>query len=609
MRFARFLQLRCLVILSLLGTTLLFAAQVPLAAAVEPSQPAQSLALPVQLPFEKTLPGPVTDYEIMTVSTEGFREYLLQTSRLPAEGFRFVQQNGRSCGGGIKPWLAIRNVKTGQGIVVSLGYCGNWVLEVKPRGDETVLYAATSPASLKPFTTIGGLPIPGALVAEFCGDWDNGAQPITRFIRQKLRRDMGPDWPPVQYNTWYGLYEHISKESVLAAAKAAAEVGCELFVIDAGWYGGSVPDEDWIRALGDWHVNERKFPGGLEPIAAEIHRLGMKFGLWIEIERAAPRTAPAKEHPAWFLREGDKPFVKDGSYMLDFSKPEVVSWAKSEMDRLMAAYKLDYIKMDFNMHVTIDSERFAGGEDLLYRHYRGLADLWEYLRTKYPNLIVENCSSGSLRQDLMSAAMTDTHWVSDHVAPSMCLAMNYGATYLFPPEICNHWTILPEWRRGRVSAADRAAMKNALDLESFFTVNMMGHMGLSGLIQQWDAQTRKLAAERIALYKQIRPLLRVADVYHLTPQANCFSPHTAEAALYVDSKTDRAILFAFQGNDPRLDITLPLRGLRPERRYRLVLPEAFGPTQTLLGRDAVDKGLQLRFPRRGASAIVQIEPL
>jgi len=606
MRSARFRPLRRLVALCLAGATLC-ALHVGRAPAGEPSR---SLATPVQLPFEKALPGPITDYEIMTASTEVFGEYLLRTSRLPTDGFSHVQQNGRSCGGGIKPWLAVRNVKTGQGVVVSLAYCGNWVLQVKPRGDEVVLRAATSPASLKPFMTLGGLPIPGALVAEFTGDWDNGTQPITRFIRQKLRRDMGKNWPPVQYNTWYGHFDRVSEKIVLEEAKAAAEVGCELFMIDAGWFGGSVPEiGGWIQTLGDWRVNRQKFPRGLEPVAAEIRRLGMKFGLWVEIERVAPGTPLAKEHPDWYLRDGDKPFVKHRSYMLDFGNPQVVAWVKSEIDRLMAAYQLDYIKMDFNMHVTIDSERFAGGEDPLYRHYQGLAELWEYLRAKYPDLIVENCSSGSLRGDVMAAALTDTHWVSDHVGPSMCLAMNYGATYLFPPEICSHWTVLPEWKRGRFSAADRAAMKDALDFESLFTVNMMGHMGLSGLIEQWDAQTRKMAAERIALYKQIRPLLRVADVYHLTPQANCSSPHTAEAALYVDPQTDRAILFAFQGNDPRLEMTLPLRGLRPERRNRVILPATLGPPQTLLGRDAIEKGLELRFPNRGASAVIRIEPL
>jgi hypothetical protein len=86
-------------------------------------------------------------------------------------------------------------------------------------------------------------------------------------------------------------------------------------------------------------------------------------------------------------------------------------------------------------------------------------------------------------------------------------------------------------------------------------------------------------------------------------------PRTVEAALYVDPETNRAILFAFQGNAPGLDATLRLRGLQPDRRYRIVLPDDFGPPQSLLGRDAIEEGLTLRFPRRGASAVIAIEPL
>ncbi|MBN2217914.1 MAG: alpha-galactosidase [Pirellulales bacterium] len=608
MRRTRFRGWRRLVGLLLAGGVL-WVVGISAAAATESDGPKLPMAAPVRLPYEKVLPGPIDDYEIMTASGEFPREYLMRVSRLRAEGFSYVQTIGRSSSG-MKPWLMARNVKTGKGIAVSLAYSGNWVLCIERQGEQTVLRAATSPASLPPFETIGGLPIPGALVAEFSGDWDNGAQPITRFIRKKLLRDMGPDWPPVQYNTWYANFDRLSEQFVRDAARAAAEVGCELFTVDAGWFGESMPKAGWIGALGDWHVNREKFPNGLEPIADEVRRLGMKFGLWIEIERVAPDAPVMREHPDWYLRDGDKRFSRKGSYALDFGNPEVVAWAKAEIDRLAAAYRLDYLKMDFNSDLTIDSQRFEGGVDPLYRHYRGLVELWQYLRAKHPRMIVENCSSGSLRHDVMTAALTDTQWVSDNVTPSLCLAMNHGATYLFPAETCSHWTILPIWQSRRYTAAgaDRKAMRKALDLPSLFTVNMMGHFGLSGPIDQWDAEARAIAAERIALYKRIRPIVRNADVYHLTPQADPDAPRAAQAALYVDSGTQRAVLFAFQANDPRLEIGLRMRGLLPERSYRVVPPEAFGPARTYLGRDLIEKGLVVRFPNRGGSAVILIEP-
>ena len=564
-----------------------------------PGASAAPLAAPVPLPYEKALPGPVTDYAIMTARSDWGKEYLLECRRLPDAGFRFVQKQGRSCAN-LKPWLAVWNVKTGRGVMVLLAWSGNWSLEVQPRGGETVLRADTSPSGLKPFDSVNGLPLPGALVSEFTGHWDYGTQPIARFIRAKLLRDLGHGWPPVQYNTWYATEANFDEKQLLDSARVAAEVGCELFTVDAGWYGGGAKT-DWSQSVGNWEVNRERLPNGLEAVAAEARRLGMKFGLWVEIECAAPTSPVGKAHPDWFLRQGDR-FLSDRAG-LNFGKPEALAWATSVIDRLVTAYRLDYLKMDFNTDLPVDGGHLAPEADPLYGHYRGLVGLWKHLRSAHPKLIVENCSSGSLRQDALTAALTDTHWVSDNVDNGANLAMNYGATALFPPEICSHWTCYPSAR-----ARNDPGPAGALDLETQFTVNMMGHLGLSGRIYEWDAETRKVGAERIALYKKIRPLLRTADVFHLTPQVSAMSARSTQATLYVDPKSGQALLFAFQGGDPALQVVLRLRGLMADRMYRVEWLAAFGAEQSVSGKKLLEEGLTVRFPHRGASVIVPIDP-
>lgn len=556
------------------------------------SHPIAALAVAVTLPFEKALPGAVSDYEILTAGGEWCKEYVLQPQRLGPEGFRCVQHRGRSAST-LKPWISVRNVHTQQGVAVLLAYSGNWRIEVAPRDGQAVLRVDASPSGLAPFAGFGGMPVPGALVAEFAGHWDGGAQALVRFIRARLRRDLGPDWPPVQYNTWYDRFQEIGEPRLLEAARAAAEVGCELFTVDAGWYG---TEADWSAALGNWDVhNPTRLPHGLEAVAGEARRLGMKFGLWVEIECAAPASPVLQAHPDWVLRDGDRQLSPRGA--LDFGKPAVVAWAKGVIDRLMARYALDYIKMDFNVDLPVDGQAQTPQTDPLYRHYRGLVELWQHMRSRYPGLIVENCASGSLRQDAMTAALTDTHWVSDNVENPANLAMNLGATYLFPPEICNHWT----------TSTDAPA--GTMDAETCFTANMLVHMGLSGKITEWDAATRRLAAERIALYKRIRGLLCVADVYHLTAQPSLSAPNAMQAALYVDASSGRALLFAFHGGDPDLEHLLVLRGLEAGRSYRLRLPEKFGPERTVAGRELLDSGLRLRFPAAGSSAVILLEPV
>jgi alpha-galactosidase len=546
------------------------------------------MASATRLPFEKVLLGPVTDYEVLQADSRWGQEYILSVSRLSDEGFKIEGKNGRSCALD-KPWLLIRNIRTQRGLAVSLAYSGNWRIEVLPHGDNTLLRAATLPESLKPYEMINGLPIPGALVAEFTGHWDNGAQPMTRFIRTKLLRKLGDDEPLIQYNTWYDRKQELDEDHLIETARLAAELGCELFVIDAGWYGRNA---NWSKAVGDWRVNLDRLPGGIGPIAEEVRRLGMKFGMWVEIESANFDSPVGKDHPDWYLRDGSELVSKRAC--LDFGNPEALAWARTEIDRIVTANRLDYIKMDFNTHLKVDSEKYAPQSDPLWHHYRGLAQLWDHIRARYPDLIVENCSSGSLRHDVSTAAHTDTHWVSDRIKNEDNLAMNFGATYLFPPESCNHWTCFPE-------------SSEIMDIQSCFTINMLGHMGLSGPIVSWDRETRHQAAECIALYKRIRSLIRNADVYHLTGQVDHKSPKTVQAVQYLDRRTDCSIVFAFHAGDPAMTTILELHGLKRHAAYRVHMPATFGLDRLAKGQELMD-GLRVDFPHRGASAVIRIAP-
>lgn len=196
----------------------------------------------------------------------------------------------------------------------------------------------------------------------------------------------------------------------------------------------------------------------------------------------------------------------------------------------------------------------------------------------------------------MTTALTDTHWVSDNVNNPANLAMNFGVTYLFPPEICSHWTISPDRPGG------------PLDRETSFTANMLGHMGLSGEIYAWDTETRKIAAERITFYKNIRARIRSSDVFHLTPQINASAPHSMQAVLYADPESSKAMLFIFQGGDTSLDHTIILRGLKPDQSYILRMPEEYGPERAISGKALLEDELSLRFSHIGASAVILIDP-
>lgn len=86
---------------------------------------------------------------------------------------------------------------------------------------------------------------------------------------------------PVLYNSWEATGFDVDCENQLQIAEIAKKIGCELFVVDDGWFGARNND---CQGLGDWYVNNEKFPDGIDRLISGVNALGMDFGLWFEPE-------------------------------------------------------------------------------------------------------------------------------------------------------------------------------------------------------------------------------------------------------------------------------------------------------------------------------------
>jgi alpha-galactosidase len=86
---------------------------------------------------------------------------------------------------------------------------------------------------------------------------------------------------PVLVNNWEATYFDFNADKIENIARAGAELGIELFVLDDGWFGHRDNDRS---SLGDWIVDQKKLPQGLENLAERVNKLDMQFGLWFEPE-------------------------------------------------------------------------------------------------------------------------------------------------------------------------------------------------------------------------------------------------------------------------------------------------------------------------------------
>ncbi len=518
------------------------------------------------------LPG--GDYTLRYLWGSWGQERQLATETLAAGARRFEQTRGRSSNGYV-PWLSLRNQTQGVEYIAELAWSGNWWMEVErqPGTGAAPLRDQSVRVSLGMHNDFGGpltlapgdiITLPRAVFTATAGDLDDAANQMHRYQRTYLVPRVRTNQPPlVQFNTWFPLGPKVDITNTIQAADAAAVAGAEVYVLDSGWYGSG----DWERTLGDYEPDPRKFPRGLEELADHVHRKGMKFGLWVEIENAGIESRLFHEHPEWCLPYGGKPWITANRCQLDFAKAAVRQWATATIERLVSRYRLDWIKIDYNIDVgdRFDPARSGQSGRRLYDHLMGYYAWLDSIRAAHPDLVLENCASGGLRLDLGVMAHTHTAWLSDVVDPIASVALGYGCTVQFAPELCNHWMV-GDADSGVVNPAKPAGWWDFM-----LRVPMNGQFGISGRIPEWSAAVRKRVADNVALYRRIRGTIAGADVYHLTPAPRRNAPTGWTALQYVQPDGRRAVVLAYRLARSSAATTLRLRGLLPHATYDVVV--------------------------------------
>ena len=119
-------------------------------------------------------------------------------------------------------------------------------------------------------------------------------------------------------NSWESFYFKYNENRLLKLAGKARDIGIELFVLDDGWFGKRDDDNS---GLGDWFVNEEKLGCSLSEFVNQINKIGLKFGLWFELEMVSEDSCLYREHPEWCLTvPGRKPFRGRNQLVLDMGR-------------------------------------------------------------------------------------------------------------------------------------------------------------------------------------------------------------------------------------------------------------------------------------------------
>lgn len=428
---------------------------------------------------------------------------------------------GRS--GWSRPAFVLRDNMNGQLFCCEFAYSGNWEMQIKPvlMPTQTGLqYGIGIKASGGEYVRVLS---PGEKVETpevhftLCAD---GMQQLIharhRFIREKIMPKRDPIGSClIEANHRGYLCDRENEEDIIKDVSVAAEVGVELYVIDAGWFG---PDPNvWYDNVGDWHAGSW-FPKDLHPIIDHVKKLGMKFGLWMEIEAAGKNSKLRKEHPEFLMRRYGEEWCNGRA--LDLSKESVIKWIEQQIVDVITRYNLDMFRIDHNHWIYEGGTSEVAGytENVMWRYVENLYKMFDRLNKRFPTVSFQNCAAGGGRLDLGILRYFHHTEATDWMRPPRSVRIFNGITTQLPPEI-----------QLRAMGTEVCEHVQDSDLLSQLHNVMQSRMIIRGIApnkEELAEPLKKVLQEKLELYKtHIRPILTgKCKVFQHAKQNGIFDP-------------------------------------------------------------------------------------
>lgn len=333
------------------------------------------------------------------------------------------------------------------------------------------------------------------------------SQQMHLFVREHIVRG---EWKrkerPILLNSWEAAYFNFKESNLCKLAKAAKDVGVELFVLDDGWFGKRNADN---ASLGDWYDNTEKLPQGLAGLSAKIRDMGLDFGIWVEPEMVNEDSDLYRAHPEWAVRiPGQQHACGRNQMILDFSQKEVQDYIVDALSDVFTRGQVSYVKWDMNRHMSdyysqgLDVERQG---EFAHRYMLGLYRVLSRLNEKFPHILFEGCASGGNRFDLGILCYMPQIWASDNTDAISRGVIQNGYSYGYPQSVMG----------AHVSGCPNHQTLRVTPLATRFAIACGGLLGYE--CNLCDLKKEELAeiAAQIALYKKWRKTLQFGQLYRL----------------------------------------------------------------------------------------------
>lgn len=403
---------------------------------------------------------------------------------------------------------------------------------------------------------------------------------------------------PIILNSWEGVYFDFDEAKIINMIEQAAKLGVEMFVLDDGWFGNGDFQRNSDRAgLGDWQINSKKLPNGLNALISASEKNGIKFGLWVEPEMVNPKSNLFQTHPDWAMQIPKRErYTSRHQYVLDLSKQEVENFVYNSVANILTLYpKISYIKWDFNSSgVNFGSASAADDQGAIsdkqtQSYYRIMAKL----RKNFPNVMFQACASGGGRTDFGAMKFHEEFWASDQTNGLERIKIQWGYSHFYPP----------------IAIASHIGKYGDGDFKLRVDVAMTGRLGVELSPDSINDENREIINQGINVYKKLRPILAKAELFRGS------SPLTSNISdlSYIAKDKNVGVFFGFKRGKEAQLCQLKPKGLNPDFEYKVTEVNAENQARFInfnaTGKELMENGISIDFPNKESSVVALIEKI
>lgn len=508
---------------------------------------------------------------------------------------------------GVAPYFAVSRGEAG--CLCAVGWSGQWSASfARCRGEIRMTTGVEDVA----FYLYPGEEIrtTSTLLLPYAQGADEAHNRLRRLIKERfspIGKPGRPAQPPLCFSTWGTVTTAEMTRQI--HRMESLDIKPDVYWIDAAWF-GSEPyrsEAHWFWQTGDFQVNPFYHPDGLEPVAAAAREAGMGLLLWLEGERANTDSPVAKEHPDWFLPSvnsapdwfpprPDLPTPAPAMLLLNLGCREAREYltelAAGYIERLgLAVYRMDFALDPVEDYWRGNDQPGRRGLNEI-RYITGLYDFCDALLERFPHLLLDNCAGGGRRLDMEMMKRAIPLWRSDYQCTPGC----------DPETAQTHTAGFSRWMpysgtQGAADFTDTYAMRSA------YSPSLVLSAGGFGQPDKLPEDPAALAAlrRRMEEYRRLRPYY-AADFYPLSGRP-ALDDGGWEIQQFDRPENRDGILVAFRRPQSPLETArLFLRGVQPERRYRLV-SEDTGEMLQFTGQELLETGFAITLTQPRSSAI------